>query len=108
MKILFRILLVLACVFLTAVIFFAIVFRDRRPPVYFAAETGDTNYIGQYLALGSNVNAGVLAYPFGGNRYKPLLHIAAYNRQLNTVDYLLKKGANPNTNSSTTTVSVSN
>lgn len=96
MKILLRMFLTLGCLFVAAVILFVVVHRDRRPPIYFAAEQGDTNAIAQYLRLGSNVNTPILSYPYGGNRNVPLLDIAVANGQSETVEFLLKNRANPN------------
>jgi ankyrin repeat protein len=57
---------------------------------------GDTNLIAHYLASGTNVNDLILCYPFGGNQCAPLLDIALQNGRVNAIDFLLKKGANPN------------
>lgn len=95
MRILTRIFLFLGCLFVAAIALFPIVHRDRRPRIYFAAESGDTNSLGQYLASGSNVNTPVVCYIYG-HRTAPLLHIAARNGQTSAVDFLLKRGANPN------------
>lgn len=97
MRALFRILLVLGCLFAAVVILLAIVYRDRRPRIYFAAEDGDTNSIFLYLASGSNVNVNINCYPFS-DRFlcAPLLDVALQNGQIETVALLLKRGANPN------------
>lgn len=95
MKIVLRIYLALACLVMLAVLLFAIIFRDRRSTIYFATLKGDTNYIGYYLASGHDVNHQVICYRFG-HRYASLLNVAVGNTQLETVDFLLKKGANPN------------
>lgn len=100
MKTLLGILLALVCLTITAIIFFAIIFRDKRPQVYFAAAKGDTNYIGQYLASGGDVNRAVICYP-AGHRYAPLLDVAVENGRLDTIDFLLKSGAKPNQPDST-------
>ena len=96
MKILLRLFLTLGCLFVAAVVLFAVVHRDRRPLIFHAVENGDTNAIAQYLRLGSNVNTPILSYPYGGNRDVPLLDVAVANGQLETVEFLLKSGANPN------------
>ena len=94
---LFRILLTLGCLSLAAAILFAILFRERRPSIYFASERGDTNAIAQYLASGSNVNTVIRGYRSGNKPWKaPLLDIAIQNGQSETVDFLLKSGASPN------------
>jgi uncharacterized protein len=96
-KIILRILLVLGCLFVGAVIFLAIIFRDRRPHIYFAAERGDTNALALYLSSGSNVNASINCYPFSEvYEHAPLLDVAVESGQIVTVDFLLKRGANPN------------
>jgi ankyrin repeat protein len=95
-KTLLRIILVLGCLFVAVFAFLLFIYRDRRPPIFHAIENGDTNAIGRYLALGSNVNVPVLSYPFGGNRNVPLLDIAVENGQLETVEFLLKNKADPN------------
>jgi ankyrin repeat protein len=91
-KSLLQILLLLLAI---AVILFVVVHRDRRPQIYFAVEEGDTNAIALHLTSGNNVNDPVVCYIYGGRR-APLLNIAAGNGQLDTVSFLLKKGANPN------------
>jgi ankyrin repeat protein len=88
--------LTLGCLFVAAVVLFVVVHRDRRPPIFHAVENGDTNAIAQYLRLGSNVNTPILSYRYGGKRDAPLLDIAVLNGQLETVEFLLKNGANPN------------
>lgn len=90
-----RFLLLLACLFLAAVVLFAVVNRDRRPRIYFAAESGDTNALAHYLASGSNINDGVVCYIYG-HRTAPLLHIAVESGQVGAVSFLLDHGANPN------------
>jgi len=95
MRALFRIFVLLGCLCVAAIILFAVVHRDRRPRIYFAVESGDTNSIAQYLALGSNVNDAVVCYVYG-HRFAPLLGIAARSGQPNAVDFLLRNGANPN------------
>ncbi|MGZ4971386.1 MAG: ankyrin repeat domain-containing protein [Limisphaerales bacterium] len=87
--------LFLACLFVAAIVLFAVIHRDRRPRIYFAAESGDTNALAQYLALGSNVNTPVVCYIYGA-RTAPLLQIASGSGQPGAVDFLLKHGANPN------------
>jgi len=94
MRELIRIFLFLGFLFIAAIVLFAIVHRDRRPRIYFAAESGDTNSLGHYLALGSNVNNPVVCYIYG-HRTAPLLHIAASSGQPSAVDFLLKRGADP-------------
>jgi ankyrin repeat protein len=97
MKVLFRIVLLLCSLLLAGFIFMLFIFRDRRPRIYFAADTGDTNLIAHYIASGTNVNDLILCYPFGGNRdLAPMLDIALQNGQVKTVEFLLKNGANPN------------
>ncbi len=71
------------------------VFRDRRPPLYFAAERGDTNYIAECLARGSNVNGAITSYK-NGYRWAPLLHIAVSGGHPDTVSFLLTQGADAN------------
>jgi len=95
MRTLLRIFLLLGLLFVGAIILFAIVHRDRRPRIYFAAEAGDTNTLAQYLALGSNVNDAVVCYIYG-YRTAPLLHIAAWSGQSNAVDLILRSGGDPN------------
>ncbi len=92
---LFRILLILGCSFAIVIAIFVVVFRDRRPSIYFAAANGDTNSIEQYLAQGGNVNTPVVCYPYGG-RTAPLLHVAAWSGQSEAVAFLLRHGADPN------------
>jgi ankyrin repeat protein len=92
-----RLLLLVGLLFVAVVVLFAVVHRDRRPRIYFAAEGGDTNSLAQYLALGSNVNDGIVCYVYG-HRRATLLHIASSSGQPGAVDLLLKKGANPNLN----------
>jgi ankyrin repeat protein len=70
-------------------------FRDRRPPLYFAAERGDTNYIAECLARGSNVNGAITSYK-NGYRWAPLLHIAVSGGHPDTVAFLLTQGADAN------------
>jgi ankyrin repeat protein len=97
MRVLLRIFLLLAGVFVAIVILLGYLYRDRRPRIYFAAEAGDTNAIALYLASGSNVNAHVNCYPLAENyRLAPLLDIALEHGQVNTVAFLLKRGADPN------------
>ena len=93
-KVLVRILLFLGFLLIAAVVLFALVHRDRRPRVCIAAECGDTNYLAQYLASGGNVSDTVVRYRFEP-RSAPLLHIAAWSGQLNAVDWLLQRRANP-------------
>ncbi len=95
MRTFLRLLAVAGLLLLALMILLAIIYRDRRPRIYFAAEEGNTNAIAQYLASGSNVNDGIICYPFGYRR-APLLHIAAENGQTNAVAFLLDHGANPN------------
>lgn len=95
MKALFRILVILGCFFAMVITIFVVTHRDRRPRIYFAAETGDTNAIGHFLAQGTNVNAPVVCYLYGG-RTAPLLHIAAGHEKLEAVEFLLRHGADPN------------
>ena len=57
MRILLRALLFLGILLIVLAMLVTAIFHDRRPPVYFAAERGDTNAIAEYLAKGSNVNA---------------------------------------------------
>lgn len=57
MEKLFRTFLVIACLLVVVAMLIPAWFGDKRPRVYFAAERGDTNYIADYLASGSNVNA---------------------------------------------------
>ncbi len=102
MKASFRILLVLAGIFVAGVVLLGYIYRDRRPQIYFAAKMGDTNAIALFLASGSNVNANVNCYPLAENYHlAPLLHIALEHGQLETVDFLLKRGASPNQPDST-------
>src|SRR5437016_1315108 len=91
----FRILLVLALALVGLVLVAAYIFRDKRPAVYSAAEHGDTNAIAQYLASGSNVNGSFICYK-NGHRYASLLHIAVLGDHPDAVDFLVKKGADPN------------
>lgn len=94
-KILIGIGVAVACAVAVLVMLVANAFRDRRPPIYFAAERGNTNQILQYLASGADINKAVLCYP-AGRRHASLLHIAVEGGQLDTVGFLLNKGANPN------------
>ena len=96
MKALFRIVVLLCSLLLAGFIFVLFIFRDRRPRIYFAAEAGDTNLIAHYLASGTNVNDLIMCYRFGPMELAPMLDIAAQNGQVDTVEFLLKKGANPN------------
>jgi hypothetical protein len=88
--------LFIGCCFVAAFTFMLFIHRDRRPPIFHAAEDGDTNAIACYLGFGSNVNTPVLSYRYGGNRDVPLLDIAVANGQLEMVEFLLKNKANPN------------
>jgi ankyrin repeat protein len=72
-----------------------LIFGDKRPQVYRAAETGDTNFIREYLARGSNVNALVTSYK-AGHLHAPLIYGAVGGGQPDVVDVLLNNGANPN------------
>jgi ankyrin repeat protein len=97
MRVLFHIFVILGCVFLVLIILFAAVYRDRRPPIYFAAESGDTNGIARYLTLGSNVNALINCYPFSERVQRaPLLDVAIGKGEVGCVDFLLQHGASPN------------
>jgi ankyrin repeat protein len=97
MKVFIRIFVIMGCLFLGFIIFVGTVYRDRRPRIYFAAESGDTNAIAQYLALGSNVDANINCYPFSERVQRaPLLDVALQNGQIETINLLLSKGANPN------------
>lgn len=105
MKTLLGIFLALVCLAIVAIVFFALVFRDKRPVgdrrLCDALETGNTNYLQQYVNSGGNVNSPINFYRFeSGNG--PLLDIAIFNGQLGTVDFLLKRGANPNQRDSRT------
>src|SRR5690348_9407162 len=95
MRTLLRSFVILGLLLVGAIVLFAIVHRDRRPRIYFAAETGDTNALAQYFALGSNVNDAVVCYVYG-HRTAPLLHIAVWSGQSNAVDLILRIGADPN------------
>jgi ankyrin repeat protein len=99
MSALIRILISLACVLIVVVSLFVVIFRDRRSQsdkgLCDALETGNTNYLQQYLASGGNANGPIQLTRFErGNG--PLLDIAIQNGQLGTVGFLLGKGANPN------------
>jgi hypothetical protein len=92
-----RIFLTLVCCLLLGVFALVIaVHRDRRPRIYSAVENGNTNALTKYLSSGSNVNTPILYNRYGGDRMAPLLDIAAAHGQLETVDFLLKHGADPN------------
>jgi len=97
--------LTLACVVITAIVLFVIVFRDRRPVgdrrLCDALETGNTNFLQRYIASGGNLNRSIQLTHFEG-RSGPLLDIAILNGQLGTVDFLLGNGANPNQRDSAT------
>src|SRR5687767_6085106 len=95
MKTLFRVFLGLVCLTMVAIILLVMVFRDRRPPIYFAAEIGDTNRIEFYLSSGGDVNHAI-GYRRFGHWSAPLLDIAIENGHVDVVDFLLKKSANPN------------
>jgi ankyrin repeat protein len=91
----FRIIITVAILLIVLAMVIGTVFRDRRPPIYFAAETGDTNSIARWLALGSNVNTSITSYK-NGHSYASLLHVAVLGGRPYAVDFLLKQGANPN------------
>lgn len=95
MKIFLRLSITIASIAFVVICLAVFSFRDRRPNIFFAAESGDTNYIEKYLASGANLNNPVVCYRFG-NRFSPLLNIAVSNAQSNTVAFLLQHGANPN------------
>jgi|ERR1035441_4601856 ankyrin repeat protein len=95
MRVLFRIFIVLVSGLILLVLVLPLVFGDKRPQAYRAAVYGDTNYLKEYLARGSNVNALLISY-HAGHRRAPLLLGAVGNGQAETVDFLLKNGANPN------------
>jgi hypothetical protein len=95
MRTLLGVVLALVSLAAAAILMAGVLFRDRRPPVYFAAQRGDTNYVARYLGSGGGVNQGIICY-YAGHRYAPLLDIAIEGGQLGTVDFLLNKGANPN------------
>jgi len=99
MKTLLGIFLALVCLAAVAIAFFSFTFRDRRPVgdsrLCDALETGNTNYLQQYLNSGGDVNKPIRLTRFEPGT-GPLLDIAIFNGQPGTVDFLLKKGANPN------------
>lgn len=96
-KILVYIIVAAVCLFIGVIVLFAVVYRDRRPAIYFATEKGDTNAIALYLSSGSNVNAIINCYPFGGNVDRaPLIDVAIQKGRIETVEFLLRQGANPN------------
>src|SRR6266496_1219783 len=95
-KILVGVGLTLACLLIVLVMLFVNAFRDKRPSIYFATAKGNTNYVSQYLASGHDVNDAVLVHPHGGDDFAPLLDVAVSYGQLDTVEFLLKIGANPN------------
>ena len=82
-----------ACLF----VWFLYLLHDRRPPLYFAIVRGDTNALSQYLAGGRSVRDQVLAHPLGGpGRDRSLLQVAAQAECVESVEFLLKHGADPN------------
>jgi ankyrin repeat protein len=91
----FRVVVTVAVILVVLAMLIGTAFRDRRPPIYFAAETGDTNSIAGWLALGSNVNSFITCYK-NGHRYASLLHVAVLGGHPDAVDFLLRRGANPN------------
>jgi ankyrin repeat protein len=95
MQKLFRTLVVVACLLALVAMAIPALFGDKRPRIYLAAERGDTNYIADYLASGSNVNAMIVSYKNGG-RFAPALDAAIAGGQPDAVDFLLRKGAEPN------------
>ena len=71
------------------------VLAEKRPPIYFATASGDTNKVAKYVTQNNDVNKPIVCYKYG-HRYAPLLHIAVSNSQLDVVKLLLENGANPN------------
>src|SRR4051794_10437612 len=95
MKVL-RLFFLLGIAFIIAVlIFLGVVFRDRRPSIYFAAEQGDTNLLAKYFASGNKVNTPIVCYRYG-HWNAPLLAIAISGGKSDAIEFLLASGANPN------------
>jgi hypothetical protein len=91
-----RIFLFLGCVLVLVVALFVLSHRDRRPQIYFAAASGDTNSLAQYFAKGKNVNALINCEMWSERTHAPLLDVALAEGQLGAVEFLLRTGANPN------------
>jgi Ankyrin repeat len=60
-----------------------------------ALQTGDTNYLQRYLAAGGDVNQSIQYTP-SKREAVPLLDVAVLYGQLEAVEFLLDKGADPN------------
>src|SRR2546421_9912367 len=72
---------------------------DGRPPadrmLETALRTGQTNYLDQYLRSGGDVNRAI-QYLAGHPQRAPLIHVPIFTGQLDSLAFLLSKGANAN------------
>lgn len=100
----FVFLLLLAGLLLVAACLFLASFRDQRPmqdrKLDEALRTGDTNYILLFLNSTGDVNQPIKITRFEQN-IAPLLDVAIFYGQVDAIDLLLRKGADPNRRDST-------
>lgn len=95
MKIVSRVFLFLVITFLAGMFLVSLIFRDRRPQIYFAAKSGNIRQLAQHVAQITNVNELIVCY-ISGHRYAPLLSVVVNGGHPDAVEFLLKHGANPN------------